>query len=137
MICYFNDFINENNTWKDMGTVLVYGVPDENNKRNLFMFRLKSIKNHPRIKTDKSDASPVYMATLYPELYTIRLKDDMPIAVRTMNTALQTRVGLKDFSVGLKWSKTPLHNDSVKEPSYGKFLKEHADEIKNLPNVKF
>jgi hypothetical protein len=111
--------------WTQEGCLLVKGLPLENGKSHLFLFKIRTIRLLKRSKKDGEDGVPVYMATLYPEVYKVGYNIERKlIARKVMPTPeyLQRFVGLSEFNVGLNNNKTPYWRETVKEKSVKKVL---------------
>jgi hypothetical protein len=121
----YENWMSENLNWTQDGWLFVKGEALENGKNNLFLFRVKTIRNLVRKKKEGEPGVPVYMAILYPEVYKVGYTLDRKMTARkVMPTVvyLQRFVGMNDFKIGLNQNKTPNWRNTVNEKILRKVL---------------
>lgn len=122
---YENWSIKKKIEWNPEGCIFVKGLPMENGKSHLFLFKIKNVSLLKRTKKVWEQGEPVYMATFHPEIYKVSYnKDRKLVASKVMSNKqyLDRFVGLSDFSIGLNNNKTPYWWETAKETKVRKVL---------------
>ena len=108
----YQTWINEGSLdWSQGGWVFIKGKPqkDKDNKSYVFLMPVKYVQVLSRVNIGNKQGMPVYMATLYDDLYIIGYKDSKLSYKKAIPTAgyLQKWVGMSGFNIGLNKNKTP------------------------------
>ena len=134
--------IDETNTLKEEGVVLIKGKQLEDGTCRLYAAYVRYTNTLNRTKTDGSDAKPVTMVTLNPKTNIYRVKIDngklMAAGVAFPTTqSKEANLAMRGNSIGLNYNKTPFHTESLKFKDIATCINALRSEITNLPNIRW
>lgn len=120
--------------WKDGGILLIKGIPMKDGLVRLYATRVRRVYSE--------GLRGFFKAQSYGDFFIVLQKFDGSFVVEKIDGSLPVlgrAMGLKSYVIGLnaKTGKTPLWQESVRETSFPKFLKEFEVPLQNLPGIYY
>lgn len=134
----YDEYLNENLSYREDGVVFILGKPDEKGKRKLYLGQVKGMAHLSRNRKGGKEGSPVNMVTLKDVLFIVRKDENGELVARKTFSGQETLskyLGMNNRSLGLNPNKTPFYRDTLGITDPHRALRELKNGIREIPDL--